>query len=115
LAHWLIDQGADAVVGGHPHWMQSVESYRGRPIAYSLGNFVFDQDWSSETKLGLAIGLILADGRSELKLMPVKIDKSQPSILEGKDREARLGRLADISDKALSAGILEGYLKFTAE
>nr|WP_255719636.1 CapA family protein [Pelomonas sp. P8] len=42
LARHMIDAGADAVVGGHPHLTQDVEVYRGRPIVYSLGNFVFD-------------------------------------------------------------------------
>ncbi len=44
LAHWLIDQGVDAVVGHHPHVVQPVERYGGGIIAYSLGNFVFDQE-----------------------------------------------------------------------
>lgn len=42
LARTLIDAGADAVVGGHPHVTQGAETYRGKPIIYSLGNFVFD-------------------------------------------------------------------------
>ena len=42
LARIMIDAGADAVVGGHPHVTQDVEHYRGKPIIYSLGNFVFD-------------------------------------------------------------------------
>ena len=42
LAHELIDAGADAVIGSHPHVTQGAEMYRGRPIIYSLGNFVFD-------------------------------------------------------------------------
>jgi len=42
LAHLLIDAGADAVVGAHPHVTQGAEQYRGKPIVYSLGNFVFD-------------------------------------------------------------------------
>ena len=42
LAHRMIDAGADAVVGGHAHVTQTVDMYRGRPIIYSLGNFVFD-------------------------------------------------------------------------
>ena len=37
-----IDAGADAVVGGHPHVTQDVEQYHGKPIIYSLGNFVFN-------------------------------------------------------------------------
>jgi poly-gamma-glutamate synthesis protein (capsule biosynthesis protein) len=42
LAHRMIDEGATLVVGGHPHVTQGAEIYRGKPIIYSLGNFVFD-------------------------------------------------------------------------
>jgi poly-gamma-glutamate capsule biosynthesis protein CapA/YwtB (metallophosphatase superfamily) len=42
MARKLIDAGADAVIGGHPHVVQDVEVYRGKPVVYSLGNFVFD-------------------------------------------------------------------------
>lgn len=40
LAHEIINQGADAIVGHHPHWPQGIEIYRQKPIIYSLGNFV---------------------------------------------------------------------------
>ena len=42
LARLMIDAGADAVIGGHPHQVQDTETYQGKPIFYSLGNFVFD-------------------------------------------------------------------------
>jgi poly-gamma-glutamate capsule biosynthesis protein CapA/YwtB (metallophosphatase superfamily) len=42
LARKMIDAGADAVIGSHPHVTQTIDYYRGRPIVYSLGNFVFD-------------------------------------------------------------------------
>ena len=42
LARRMIDEGAAMVVGGHPHVTQGAEIYRGKPIIYSLGNFVFD-------------------------------------------------------------------------
>lgn len=42
LARLMIDAGADAVVGGHPHVTQGAATYRGKPIVWSLGNFVFD-------------------------------------------------------------------------
>lgn len=41
-ARQLIDAGASAVIGSHPHVTQTVEIYKGKPIVYSLGNFVFD-------------------------------------------------------------------------
>jgi len=54
FAHALIDAGADIVVGHHPHVAQEVEEYHGGVIFYSLGNFIFDQDFSEETMRGLA-------------------------------------------------------------
>ena len=41
MARSFIDAGADAVVGGHPHVLQGIETYKGKTIAYSLGNFAF--------------------------------------------------------------------------
>lgn len=41
LAHTAIDCGADLVVGHHPHVLQAIEYYKGKYIAYSLGNFCF--------------------------------------------------------------------------
>ncbi len=43
LAHFLVDNGADVVLGHHPHVLQGMEVYKGSPILYSMGNFVFDQ------------------------------------------------------------------------
>jgi poly-gamma-glutamate capsule biosynthesis protein CapA/YwtB (metallophosphatase superfamily) len=60
FAHTAIDSGADVVIGAHPHWIQTVESYRGKCIFYSLGNFIFDQEWSRETKEGLAVRITLS-------------------------------------------------------
>src|SRR6266404_720868 len=42
LARWLVDRGVDLVIGSHPHCVQPLDFYHGRPIAYSLGNLVFD-------------------------------------------------------------------------
>ena len=41
LSRQCIDAGADLVVGSHPHVLQGIEYYRGKPIVYSLGNFIF--------------------------------------------------------------------------
>ena len=41
IAHYCIDQGADLVIGSHPHVVQETETYKGKQIAYSLGNLVF--------------------------------------------------------------------------
>jgi poly-gamma-glutamate capsule biosynthesis protein CapA/YwtB (metallophosphatase superfamily) len=59
FAHAAIDDGADIVIGAHPHWVQVTEQYKGKYIFYSLGNFIFDQEWSQDTKEGLAIKISL--------------------------------------------------------
>ncbi|HKL98705.1 MAG TPA: CapA family protein [Mobilitalea sp.] len=41
LAHYSIDQGADLILGSHPHVLQQIEEYNGKNIVYSMGNFSF--------------------------------------------------------------------------
>ncbi len=60
LARALIDAGADLVIGHHPHVVQPVERYRHGLIAYSLGNFIFDQSFSTETLRGQFLVVHLA-------------------------------------------------------
>ncbi len=43
MARLAVDAGSDLVVGAHPHVIQPYEIYHGKPIIYSLGNFVFDE------------------------------------------------------------------------
>ena len=53
IGHLAIDDGADLVIGNHPHWVQPVEIYNGHLITYAHGNFIFDQMWSQETREGM--------------------------------------------------------------
>jgi poly-gamma-glutamate synthesis protein (capsule biosynthesis protein) len=53
----MIDHGADMVIASHPHWVQNTEVYKGRLIMYSVGNFMFDQEWSQDTKRGVSLDL----------------------------------------------------------
>lgn len=78
LGHALIDAGADVVIGHHPHVVQEMEMYRGKPIFYSLGNFIFDQYFSEETQTGLAVKIGIEDKRVSYELIPVDLRKSQP-------------------------------------
>jgi poly-gamma-glutamate synthesis protein (capsule biosynthesis protein) len=78
LGHALIDAGADVVVGHHPHVVEEVEMYQGKPIFYSLGNFIFDQYFSEETQQGLAIKIAIGDKNVSYELIPVDSHKSQP-------------------------------------
>jgi poly-gamma-glutamate synthesis protein (capsule biosynthesis protein) len=55
----MIDAGADAVLGDHAHWVQNSEAYKGRPIVYSMGNFIFDQQDDAEVTRAAAIKIRL--------------------------------------------------------
>jgi len=75
LAQRMIDAGADAVIGGHPHVTQGVELYRGKPIIYSLGNFVFDGFHESATTTGWLLRLSLTrHGVSHWDTVVAKLD-----------------------------------------
>jgi poly-gamma-glutamate synthesis protein (capsule biosynthesis protein) len=57
LAHLAIDNGADVIIGHHPHVMEDIEEYNGGVIVYSLGNFIFDQYFSTNTLRGMLFSM----------------------------------------------------------
>lgn len=74
FAHAAIDAGAELVIGHHPHVVQRVEEYKGKYILYSLGNFVFDQQWSEQTKEGAMVKIIFnKKGMQHISFLPVYI------------------------------------------
>jgi poly-gamma-glutamate capsule biosynthesis protein CapA/YwtB (metallophosphatase superfamily) len=77
-AHQLIDNGADLIIGSHPHVVQNNEVYKNKMIYYSLGNFIFDQYFEENVKKGLLIEVkINAETKEmEFKEYPVDIDNS---------------------------------------
>lgn len=83
FARAAIDQGADLVVGHHPHVPQTVERYRGKTIVYSLGNFIFDQFWSDATRRGQVLEVRLEhSGRYTTKLHDISINRqAQPAFI----------------------------------
>lgn len=62
LSRMAIDNGAKIIVGHHPHVAQDTEEYKNGFIAYSLGNFIFDQNFSQETMRGAVLEIKLAEG-----------------------------------------------------
>ncbi|MBX4187028.1 MAG: CapA family protein [Candidatus Doudnabacteria bacterium] len=75
FAHAAIDAGADLVIGEHPHWIQTTEQYKGKWIFYSLGNLVFDQMWSQETREGLTLLVTYQEQTiQKIELKPVIIE-----------------------------------------
>lgn len=79
-AHVALDNGADIVVGHHPHVLQGVENYNGKPIFYSLGNFVFDRQNPRGTDETLILKVEMEKSKIErIELVPVKIIDCQPT------------------------------------
>jgi gamma-polyglutamate biosynthesis protein CapA len=77
LGHQFIDFGADLIIGSHPHVVEEKEEYKEHWIYYSLGNFVFDQYFSPETKKGLAVEMTVSiDKRMEFKDIPLILDNN---------------------------------------
>ncbi|WP_367185299.1 CapA family protein [Rugamonas sp.] len=75
LARVMIDAGADAVVGGHPHVTQDVEQYHGKPIIYSLGNYLFDGFSDPANNTGWLLRMELdRDGARAWRTFPTRID-----------------------------------------
>jgi poly-gamma-glutamate capsule biosynthesis protein CapA/YwtB (metallophosphatase superfamily) len=74
VAHAVIDAGADLVVGHHPHVLQPVEVYNGRPIFYSLGNFAFDWEKMQGRHLDGIVARVRIgrNGIDEVRIVPVQ-------------------------------------------
>jgi hypothetical protein len=58
VAHWIMDSGADLIIGNHPHHVQGVEIYHGKLITYAHGNFVFDQMFDDPGGGGVKQGVV---------------------------------------------------------
>ncbi len=78
----LVEAGADIIIGHHPHVIQEIERYKNGWIAYSLGNFIFDQNFSEETMKGLMLKVKIKDKKIvEIEPIEIKINNSfQPEI-----------------------------------
>lgn len=113
MAHMFVDSGADIVIGHHPHVVQTMEIYKGVPIFYSLGNFVFDQYFSEATQEGLAIGGILKGNKLTIYLFPYRLPESQPQLMIHEEKKAffeKFIRWGDYSEE-LKNSIREGKIE----
>jgi poly-gamma-glutamate synthesis protein (capsule biosynthesis protein) len=86
IGHALIEAGADAIIGHHPHVVQGLEIYQGKPILYSLGNFIFDQYFSADTQEGLSVGLDFSEASTTISLYPLKSEKAAPRLMNEEEK-----------------------------
>jgi len=101
----LIDYGAQVVLGSHPHVIQAIEIYHGGLIAYSLGNLIFDQNWSEETTEGLLLEIGFVNGK------PVYYYPILVSIANGCVKIAHVSKNETIISHLLTGRINYEYAK----
>jgi poly-gamma-glutamate synthesis protein (capsule biosynthesis protein) len=98
LAQSLMDSGVDIILGHHPHQFHGIEIYKGKPIVYSMGNFIFDQNDPENQE-----SFILNLGYSNKKLVsfsaiPVRtVEKSQIVPQTGLSAASMINREVDLS------------------
>ena len=93
----MTEAGADAVIGAHPHVLQGVEYVNGKPVAYSIGNFLFPDYVSGVTAETGLLSVELEDGEARLSIEPFYIQGDR--IIDGGEayRSALLDQLEDRS------------------
>ncbi len=87
LAHKAIDSGADIILGHHPHYPHGIEVYKGKPIIYSLGNFIFGHNHPIWTDNFLARFTLTPKQIKKIEILSVageNQDLAQPFLLNGK-------------------------------
>lgn len=105
LGRAAIEAGASAVIGSHPHVLQGLELHRGRPIVYSLGNFVFGGNWNPGDKRTALVHLLVTKQAIErVEITPARSDAyperpCQPYLVEGTAADEVLDHLATLSTK----------------
>ncbi|HEY4513133.1 MAG TPA: CapA family protein [Candidatus Paceibacterota bacterium] len=100
LAHRAVDNGAKLVIGAHPHVIQDTEVYKQGYIAYSLGNFVFDQSWSKPTMQGMLLEIKLnRDGSMTAKKNTVQLNSvfQIEKVTEGKEEKVKFEEIKTTS------------------
>lgn len=111
LAHLAIDEGADVVVGHHPHVVQGIDEYKGKMIAYSLGNFCFGGN-THPTEMDTFIfqQKFILDGKrnitgSEYKVIPCRVSSEttynnyQPTPLVGEEAKETMDKIEERSQE----------------
>lgn len=100
MAHTIVDSGADIILGHHSHTVQGIEMYKGKPIAYSLGNFIFDM-WQKRLRKTFILELNITDGVDiSCKVIPVEINNCfQPMLLDSERAKSADKDIALLSSK----------------
>ena len=106
VTHAAIDNGATMVLTNHPHLIQGMETYKGVPIIYSLGNFVFDQMFSVDTRTGYVLDLTFSGKKvAGLRVHGFEIeDFNQPRLMNESENAALMDRFWRSTDMLAARG-----------
>ena len=96
IAKHCVEAGADVIIGAHPHVLQGIEFIEGKPIFYSLGNYIFN---NSTPKTMLVKVLIKSDDTVEYSLIPAFAVNGQTQVMEGAEAEKLYTYMNEISVK----------------
>jgi poly-gamma-glutamate synthesis protein (capsule biosynthesis protein) len=100
FAHKLIDDGVDLILGHHPHQFQGMEVYKGKPIIYSMGNFLFDQNDPENMESFIIDMKYKGTELTEFSAIPVRIlNKSIVEIQTGEKAANILERQVELCRK----------------
>jgi poly-gamma-glutamate synthesis protein (capsule biosynthesis protein) len=109
LARFTIDQGADVVIGHHPHTLQGAEIYKGRPIVYSLGNFIFGGNSRTDYDTAVLKVALNSNRQMRVEFLPVEITQYQAKVISTKKAEdimKRVGQLSQIFDRPMQSPVV---------
>lgn len=97
----LLENGASLILGNHPHIIQPIAIDNEKLTFFAHGNFIFDQEWSEETKKGFIAKTYIFDGKIiDVEILPIYIkDFGQPEIVEGEKKEKMIKDLYELSSR----------------
>lgn len=113
----LCDMGADAVIAGHTHCPQGFEVYDGKPIIYSMGNFLFKNSGKTDERdswyYGYLTMLDIAEKKIDFEIIPYKfdLDGTKITVFRGKEKEIMMSYINNLSEIIQSPEELKSYFK----
>lgn len=114
---FICDMGADAVIAGHTHCPQGYELYNGKPIIYSMGNFLFRRSDKPDGKNSWYYGyftiLDVKKGGITFEIVPYKFDVlgTKITVFDGDDKKTMLDYVAGLADIIADPVRLKNYFK----
>ena len=97
IAHQLSDAGADGVIGSHPHVLQGMEFYQGKPIFYSLGNFIFNREIGRTAAVEITV---TPENEMRIRLVPASAENAYTHSVAGEEAQAIFRYMDDLSGTA---------------